>query len=209
MKRLLFTALISLILSSAVFAQIIDDSDLRKLESGKYKLEQGMIQVSFTDTVSADYMEQQLSKYGYEILSSNFKNILLTIQGEPIHEQLNELKANKWVEFLISSTTNITEEELKVISKMNSMDEEKADQLLSGLDKSRGSYPVFISLIQSATSSEANNLISSYPDLDLRIIRESQRSAVIKTEPGKEAEVMEALGQMSFVKSTALIGVIK
>ncbi|MEX2478460.1 MAG: hypothetical protein WD357_08490 [Gracilimonas sp.] len=208
MKQFLFTILISLFLTITIFAQVIDDSDLKKLESGQYKIEQGMIQVSFSDTLSNNYMERKLSEYGYKILSSNFKNILLSIDGEPVREQLEEIKTNRWVEFIIGETTNITEEDIKRISEMNSLDKETMDKLYTQLEQNTNPDPVFISMSYNTTSSQANELISSYPDLGLRIIRGNQRSAVIKTEPGKEAETMEALEHISFVNSTAHIGVI-
>lgn len=206
--RYLLPALFSILLFLPAFGQVIDDSELKKLESGQIKLEPGKIQVTFLDTVTADYMESKLSELGYEVISSDFQNILLSVINDPKPEQLKEIEDNELVEFIMSETSNVSDEELEEISKSDSLDDSKVNQMLAQLNHSRSYDFIFVALSDKATTVDAYQIINKYPELDIRIIKENQRTAIIKTEYEKEAETMSALSELGFVKSTELLGVI-
>lgn len=206
--RYFLLTLFSILIFLPAFGQVIDDSELKKLESGQFKLEPGMIQVTFLDTVTADYMESKLSELGYEVISSDFENILLSVINDPKPEQLKEIEENEFVEFIMSETSNVSDEELEGISKSDSLDDNKVNQMLAQLNHSRKYDFIFVALNDEAIIDDAYQIINSYPELDIRIIKENQRTAIIKTEYKKEAETMSALNKLGFVKSTELLGII-
>lgn len=206
--RILYTVLFTAFINIGAFAQVIDDSDLKKLESGQYQLDEGKIQVTFLDTISFDFMQHKLHELGYEVLNSDFQNIMLSVENDPKSGQLSEIEDNEWVDFIMSETSNISDNELEEISKNDSLDDKKVNLMLAQLNHRKSFDFIFISLNHKATAVEAYEIIGNYPELDIKIVRESQRTAIIKTELEKEAEAMEKLGQLDFVKSTAYLGVI-
>lgn len=189
-----------------VFAQVIDDSSIKQLESGEYTLEEGKIQVTFSDTSSPDYVQQEFDKMGLKILSSNFQPIILTIEDAPATKLMVELEDSKWVDFIMSESAGISDEDIGELSKKDSLDNNRVNQMLAQLNHG-GEYKfIVIGLTYAATLSEVAEIKSNYPDLNIQVSEFSERTAVIQTETEKELETMDELKKLAYVKNTALIG---
>ncbi len=59
------------------------------------------------------------------------------------------------------------------------------------------------------TEEEAKQVVFKYPDFGLKLSPKTSRSVVLKTEVGKEEEVMDKLEPLGYVKSTAYIAVLE
>ncbi len=205
MKELLII-LISTLAPFISFAQVMDDTDIKKLEKGEYNIEAGKVQVTFSDTVSPTFVEQKLDELGYEILSSEIKNIVLSIENNPSPEQLKGLEENVWVEFVMSEAAGSSDKEMEEINNSDTLESDKVNQLLAKLTFSKEYEYVVVALTYSATDKTVEDIKAAYPNLDFVVLQKSQRSAILKTEEDKELEAMDELKQLNFVKNTAMVG---
>jgi hypothetical protein len=198
--------IISVLIPFIGFAQVMDDTDIKKLKKGEYNIEAGKIQVTFSDTVSPTFVEQKLDELGYEILSSEINNIVLSIENNPSPQQLKELEDSEWVEFVVSEAAGNSDKELEEINKSDSLENDKVNQLLAKLTYSKEYEFVVVALTYSATEKTVEDIKATYPDLTFRVVQKSQRSAILKTEEDKELEAMDELKKLHFVKNTAMVG---
>ncbi|MGN8225494.1 hypothetical protein [Gracilimonas sp. BCB1] len=198
--------LISALVPLISFAQVMDDTDIKKLEKGEYNIEAGKIQVTFSDTVSPTFVEQKLDELGYEILSSEIKNIVLSIESNPSPQQLKELEENEWVEFVMSEAAGSSDKEMEEINNSDTLESDKVNQLLAKLTYSKEYEYVVVALTYNATYKTVEDIKAAYPDLTFEVVQKSQRSAILKTEEEKELEAMDELKKLSFVKNTAMVG---
>lgn len=208
MKQII-VLLLSILMSVPAFGQVIDASELNKLESGQFKLEPGKVQITFADTVTDGYMQKKISELGYEVLNSNFQNILLTVTNNPKPEELKKIEDHESVEYVINETSDLNADIIKKVFKNYFLDDSKIEQMLSQKNQNSRLQITFIALHGKATVADAEQIITNNPELDIHIMRKNHRTAIIKTDLEREAEAMDALSQLKIVKSTALLGVIE
>ena len=189
-----------------VGAQVMDDTNIKKLEQGGYNLEAGKVQVTFSDTVSPDFVNHQLSELGYEILSSTFQNIILSIENNPKPGQLNEIESLDYVDFVMSESAGIKDEDIEEMSRKDTVDSDRINTVLTQLNQT-GQYEfIIVGLTHNASQEMVEKLRSAYPELEILVEENSERTAIVKTEVDKELEAMDELKKLHFVKNTALIG---
>ncbi|MCP9291224.1 MULTISPECIES: hypothetical protein [Gracilimonas] len=205
MKQLV-VIIVSVLVPFIGFAQVMDDTDIKKLEKGEYNIEAGKIQVTFSDTVSPTFIEQKLDDMGYEILSSEIKNIVLSIENNPSPQQLKELEESEWVEFVMSEAAGNSDKEMEEINDSDTLGSDKVNQLLAKLTYSKEYEYVVVALTYNATEKTVTDIKAAYPDLKFEVLQKSQRSAILKTEEDKELEAMDELKKLDFVKNTAMVG---
>ncbi|MEQ8524310.1 hypothetical protein [Gracilimonas sp.] len=205
MKKLISIIIYTLVPFFA-FSQVMDDADIKKLEKGEYNLESGKIQVTFSDTVSPNFLETKLDELGFEILSSNIQNIVLSIENNPSPKQLKELEESEWVEFVMSEAAGNADKELEQINESDSLEGNQVNQLLAKLTYSKEYEYVIVALTYSATEETVAHIKAKYPELKFKMVEESQRTAILKTEKDKELEAMDELKKLVFVENTAMVG---
>ena len=118
-----------------VGAQVMDDTNIKKLEQGVYNLEAAKVHVTFSDTVSPDFVNHQLSELGYEILSSTFQNIILSIENNPKPGQLNEIESLDYVDFVMSESAGIKDEDIEEMSRKDTVDSDRINTVLTQLNQ--------------------------------------------------------------------------
>lgn len=208
MKQLVITVFCVLI-PAFVFSQTMDDTNLKKLQEGGYTLEAGKVQVTFTDTVSREFAERKMAELGYEMVSSTFQNIILSIESNPKPGQLNEIESLDYVDFIMSESAGIKDEDIEEISRKDTVDSDRINTVLTQLNQT-GEYEfIIVGLIPSATEEKVEELRKAYPELEILIEEVSQRMAILKTEEEKELEAMDELNKLSFVMNTAMVGVVE
>ena len=65
---------------------------------------------------------------------------------------------------------------------------------------------IIVGLTHNASQEMVEELRSAYPELEILVEENSERTAIVKTEVDKELEAMDELKKLHFVKNTALIG---
>lgn len=200
--------LLFLLLPLGIKAQVMDDNSLKKLQSGEYTLEQGKIQVTFADTVHPEFVADQLDILGYEILSSNFQNIILSIENDPEPKQLKEIENTKWVDFIMTESAEVKDEKIDEIATEDSLKGDKVNRMLAQLNYSTKYEYILVALNFAATNETVDSLRAAFPGLVFKYQEQSERTAILKTDPDKEMEAMDELKKLSFVKNSALIGIL-
>ncbi|MDR9419861.1 hypothetical protein [Gracilimonas sp.] len=198
--KIRFLLIVLLFIAPAIFAQNIDDTELKQLQSGEYGLKAGSIQATFTDAIHPDSALQQMKEKGHKIVSTEFKPILLSIQGEISEEQLTALKENKWVNMVIN--------ESEILSQQQGADPE----ILKKIKENTDIMPTEFTMIQlklEANKKSVDELRMQFPDLSFKMTWSGSRTAVIETEPGKEIDLMDELKKLDIIESTAMIGLLK
>jgi|GEM_PF-1758736 hypothetical protein len=208
MKQLAITIL-CVFMPFFLSAQTMDDANIKKLEQGGYNLEAGKVQVTFSDTVSPDFVNKELSELGYEILSSTFQNIILSIENNPKPGQLNEIESLDYVDFVMSESAGMKDEDIKEMSREDTVDSDRINTVLTQLNQT-GQYEfIIVGLTYNASQEMVEELRKAYPELEILVEEKSQRTAIVKTEEDKELEAMDELNKLAFVKSTAMVGVLE
>lgn len=190
------------------FAQVMDDIDIKKLQSGQYSLAQGKIQVTFADTVHPDFISEEMEKLGYEILNSTFQNIILSIENDPKPTQLKKIENTEWVDFIMTESSEVKDEKIDEIAEEDSLKADKVNRMLAQLNYSTTYEYILVALNFRATTAMADSLIEQFPDLVFRTQEASVRTAILKTAPDKEMEAMDELNMLPYVINTAFIGTV-
>jgi hypothetical protein len=197
------------LMPALAFSQTMDDANLKKLQEGGYSLEPGKVQVTFTDTVSRDFAEKKMTELGYEMLSSTFQNIILSIENNPEPGQLNEIESLDFVDFIMSESAGIKDEDIEEMSRKDTVDSDRINTVLTQLNQTGNYEFIIVGLTYSATEERVDELRKAYPKLEILVEEKSQRMAILKTEEEKELEAMDELMKLSFVKNTAMVGVVE
>lgn len=190
-----------LLLTTTVTAQVIDDTELKQLQSGEYGLESGQIQAIFIETIHPDSALAQLKRKGYTITRTDFKPIMLNIEGKIPENKLKALQEHKWVDRFINEAPK------KLLDQ-----QQKKDSTLNKILENTDSMPPQLSIVQlkmEATGEAVNDLRTQFPELTFKISWAGSRSVVIETEPGTEIDVMDELKNLDIIESTAMMGMLK
>ncbi|WP_020403409.1 hypothetical protein [Gracilimonas tropica] len=204
MKNLI--RILMLLFPGLLMGQVMDESDINKLEQGKYKLEKGKVQVSFVDTVSLGYVKEEFGKLGLKILTTDFKPIILQVYEMPENLSLEELEENEWVELVFHTSANMDETAQEEIKEKYSSRLKEVISLYEQI-KREGFYEITLVVMTSEAMKESfEKLLEQYPGMNAEILQQSEKSAVVETEENRELDVMDLLNELDYVKNTAMIG---
>jgi hypothetical protein len=194
---------------SALQAQVIDTSELDKLQKGEYTLAEGQLQVLFDDTTTQSYIEKEFLKSGLEIKSLDFNNVILTLGSHPEKNQLRSLQGEASVKAVINESSYLLtdNDERKPFDDLGFQNIDPED--ISEFQFKDAYQFVFVILDDNANMKSANKIIADYPELKLSVLSEGRRSAVVLTSPNNEEEVISLLESKPFVQSVAYMGVIE
>lgn len=192
-----------------LMAQTIDDSDIQKLQTGEYKLAEGKIQVSFEHGVSEEEMRGEVTRLGYEVESAVFQSLILNIDNKTEETQLAEIMALSVVDSVLDLRHEYDSYALNKIKESRKMTDSEFKEFLEDLEEEGPPGFLLVYLNADATESTAEVLRSQFENLEFRVFKAAQRTAIIKTEVGKELEAMDELNAHSFVENSAFVGVIE
>lgn len=207
------TILLSLIFLSLSFtalqAQVIDTSELDKLQSGEYKIAEGQLQVVFADTTTKAFTLQEMHNLGIEVKSTDFKSILMIIENHPEKDHIRSIQKDDTVYFILNEASYINSGENLMTTERNIMEGNIDPKAVSDFKFKAEYQVVMIQLIETATMQDANRIIDLHPDLKFRVLSEPRRSAVIQSSPENEDEIISILENKPYVQSVAYMGVLE
>lgn len=192
-----------------VIAQTMDDSELQKLQTGEYKLAEGKIQVSFEHGVSEEEMRAEVTRLGYEVESAVFESFVLNIDNKTNEVQLAEIKALSVVDSVVDLRHEYDSEMLNEIKESRKMSDSEFNKFLEEVEEHGPLGILLVYLNADAPESTVEVLRSQFENLEISVFKPAQRTAIIKTEVGKELEAMDKLNTSSFVENSAFVGVIE
>jgi hypothetical protein len=192
-----------------VIAQTMDDSAIQDLQNGEYKLAEGKLQVSFEQGVSEEEMRAEVTRLGYEVESAVFENYVLHVDNRIEEDQLTEIEGLTVVDSVLDHRRQYDANLQNKIKESRMMSDAERNELLEQLEKQQGpSGLLLVFLNAGATESTVKEIRSQFENLEISVFKPAQRTAIIKTEVGKELEAMDELNTHSFVENSAFVGVI-
>jgi archaellum component FlaC len=122
---------------------------------------------------------------------------------------LNEIESLDFVDFIMSESAGIKDEDIEEMSRKDTVDSDRINTVLTQLNQTGNYEFIIVGLTYSATEERVDELRKAYPKLEILVEEKSQRMAILKTEEEKELEAMDELMKLSFVKNTAMVGVVE
>lgn len=210
MRVTIFLSLILLLLSfTALQAQVIDTSELDKLQSGEYKIAEGQLQVVFADTTTQSFVESEFTSLGVELKSLEFDNVILSIGNHPSRDQIRLLQDEASVKAVMNESSYLSSDSQEQIQINGSGFQNIEPDNLSEFEFKEAYQFVFVIMDDNVNAERAGILINRYPDLKLNIFTKGRRAAVVVTSPDKEEEIISILESKPYVQSVAYMGVLE
>jgi len=210
MRVTIFLSLFFFFLSfTALQAQVIDTSELDKLQSGEYKIAEDQLQLLFTDTTTKAFALQEMHKMGIEIKSTDFKSFLMIIENHPEKNHIRSIQKDDAVYFILNEASYINSGENLLATERNIMEGNIDPETVSDFKFKDEYQVVMIQLKETATIQDANRIIDLHPDLKFRVLFEPRRSAVIQINPENENEIISILESKPYIQSVAYMGVLE
>lgn len=210
MRVTILLSFILLFLSfTALQAQVIDTSELDKLQSGEYKIAEGQLQVVFADTTTQSFVESEFTSLGVELKSLEFDNVILSIGNHPSRDQIRLLQDEASVKAVMNESSYLSSDSQEQIQINGSGFQNIEPDNLSEFEFKEAYQFVFVIMDDNVNAERAGILIDRYPDLKLNIFTKGRRAAVVVTSPDKEEEIISILESKPYVQSVAYMGVIE
>lgn len=194
--------LISIFWIITVQAQIIDDSSIQKAEQS-YEFVEGKFVAFLVDTISPAYVEKAFSVLNIPILSMNMQRALIGLVNNPSQESLATLLNHSKIH-LISKTSEA--DVLNIMLKNSNLSD---DQKRGYRENSLPVITYFIEFNYSVDIQEVGKIMEMFDDIEYNLLREPERTVTLQAEAGNEPITMDRVEELSFVKGTAMMGVIQ
>lgn len=194
--------LISIFWIITVQAQIIDDSSIQKAEQS-YEFVEGKFVAFLVDTISPAYVEKAFSVLNIPILSMNMQRALIGLVNNPSQESLATLLNHSKIH-LISKTSEA--DVLNIMLKNSNLSD---DQKRGYRENSLPVITYFIEFNYSVDIQEVGKIMEMFDDIGYNLLREPERTVTLQAEAGNEPITMDRVEELSFVKGTAMMGVIQ
>lgn len=207
MARQNFLFIVLWILSSALSAQVIDDSSIEKNQNGNYNFVEGQFVAYLSDTVSPTFIHNQFQNLGISILEVTIEPLLIALVNRPTRERLEEMELHQHIIGIFQ--TSLTKERKNLEFKLsdptlNAQQKKAIRQLLSMPQED-----YVIEFDYSVDVKKAKRVMGEFRDVAYKIFRNSLRTVTLEAEPGNEPLLMDKIEQLPFVESTAMIGTVK
>ncbi len=192
----------------AINAQIIGDEALRQLELGNVSFLEGEFIAFLADTCSPGYVEQTLTELGYEITYSDIHPLTISLVNAPSQETLDDFFQHPGILDYSNEPAPFDSLYFKELLNQQKLSKEEYDAAYERIIRSQSIPKTIIRFNYHVTEDSVKTIMRNYRSIAYQIVPGNIKSVNIKTEPGTEQEVMEEIEKLSFVDSTALIGVI-
>ncbi len=194
--------------SSLLFAQIIGDDALRKVQSGQASTLEGEFIAYLADTVSPDYATSQLEALGFELGNIDIQPFTIAIVNQPDSGVLKELASQPEVLDFENQPDLVDSAYFRDLLGSQDLSPEEARAALERIIQSQRVQRLFIRFNYSMDERAVKKFMGTYRSVAYEIISDFPRTINILVEPGTEKDQMLVVEELPFVKYTALIGII-
>lgn len=198
-----------LFFSGTIQAQIIGDESLQKLQNGEVSFLEGEFIAFLEDTVSPAFVRAAFSRLGYELGFEEIQSIQISVINSPPDSTIERLRTHPLVSNVLQRSEKVDTTAIKEALKAQGVEGSFYNQALENILNTPPSVSIICDFEFSVNEAKLKEIMGSFRNVAYEILRNIPRSVNIKAEPGNEPEAMDAVEQLPFVQSTALIGVIK
>jgi hypothetical protein len=208
MHRFFYAIIFISLISTSIHAQIIGDDALRKIEDGNVTTLEGEFIVYLSDTVSPDFVTQQLESLGYQLGFTDIQPFTIAIINQPDEETVNEISTKPEVLEVSLKPDPVDSTYFKDLLASQGLTESEYEAALSRIIASQTIERLYLQFQYSMNERAVINFMTNYRSVAYEIISDFPRTVNILVEPGTERDVMLNVEKLPFVEYTALIGVI-
>lgn len=204
----LFTLLFVIVAPVSLSAQTIGDEALQRAQSGDVTFLEGEFIAYLADTVSPDFVREQLASEGFEITSENIEPIMIKVFYGPSDSTLNKIEAHPLITELKQvspqiDTTAIMNDVLTLGVPMS-----QREQVLQRMIDAENVPEFIITFDYPVNERRAKQIMGEFRNVAYDLLSAYPRTVNIKTEPGNEPEIMEQVEKLTFVESAAMIAIL-
>ena len=194
----------ALLTSFSAFGQTDSDS-ITTLPSGKYNFTKGAVHVSLSDTVAPDFIKNQFSQLGYEILKEDIFPLRGYFIGEHEPQEITRLTRHPYVESIQSSNRGWNEDVFQRMVEKQNMSPEDSAAARKRFGEMYSMITNHITFKYHVTEQMAEGFVSSNDNIGIKLMLFTPRSVIIRTKVGEERKAMKALEVLPFVAGTSFI----
>lgn len=197
-------------ISLLCLAQVAKGQDeIQRVTAGDYAFAKGEIQVTFTDTVSREFVNEQMNLLGYEIIDLSVDPVFLWVRNNPDEEEIEILRRDPRVDSILVEQRGITEQALQRMFERDSIPPEDQQKVRERFEEMSNRKIIRLYFHHNIREKGAQKFIAEYEDIEFRLNMVTPKTAIIKTEVGNEREVMKELKRLIYVKNTAYIAILE
>ncbi|MCR9130959.1 MAG: hypothetical protein NXI08_00205 [bacterium] len=196
-------------LPSGVYAQIIGDEALQKLQRGQSTTVEGEFIAYLADTVSPDYAITQLEALGFDLGYIDIQPFTIAIVNRPESEVIDKLTSQPEILEFVYQPDLVDSAYFRELVDAQGLSKEETDAAFKRVLESQRIERLFIRFQYSMNESAVKAFMANYRSVAYEIISDFPRTVNILVEPGSENEQMLKVEQLPFVQYTALIGIIE
>jgi hypothetical protein len=196
-------------LPSGVYAQIIGDEALQKLQRGQSTTVEGEFIAYLADTVSPDYAITQLEALGFELGYIDIQPFTIAIVNQPESEVIDELTSQPEILEFAYQLDLVDSAYFRELVDAQGLSKEETDAAFKRVLESQRIERLFIRFQYPMNEGAVKAFMANYRSVAYEIISDFPRTVNILVEPGTENEQMLKVEQLPFVQYTALIGIIE
>ncbi|HCD52638.1 MAG TPA: hypothetical protein DEQ34_09335 [Balneolaceae bacterium] len=176
-----------------------------QLPPGDIKFAKGKIIVELADTVTSGFVEYQFKRLGYEILELKIAPLYGRIPQKLSNKQLTDLLYHPYIQHIEHLQRTFDEERFLASVKEKNMNPDDSLRYRNFLIRIAENAGYVVTFEEDVTTEMAETFSATQPELTLNVLQRPPNMVVVKTEPGKEKEVMDDLELLVYVTNTAMI----
>ncbi len=205
----LFAIIFLFVFSTAGYAQVIDDSSIDDINSGKVSFVEGRFVAYLTDTVSIGFIFEQFSLLGLQLAGTDIHPLQITIVNNPPDSTVYRLRSHPGIAFVESTRSDLVESAfMDSLKKLNLTPEAFQNARIDFL-RSQPIGSFIIEFDYSVNEARLKEIMGGFRNVAYNITQNIARTVQIYTEPGNEEQVMAKVDSLPFVQYVALIGLLE
>ena len=205
----LFAIIFLCVFSTAGYAQVIDDSSIDDINSGKVTFAEGRFVAYLADTTSPDFVFEQFSLLGLQLADTDIHPLQITIVNNPPDSTIYRLRSHPGIAFVESTRSDLVESAfMDSLKKLNLTPEAFQNARIDFL-RSQPIGSFIIEFDYSVNEARLKEIMGGFRNVAYNITQNIARTVQIYTEPGNEEQVMAKVDSLPFVQYVALIGLLE
>jgi hypothetical protein len=190
-------------------AQTIGDEALQRAQSGDVSFVEGEFIAYLADTVSPGFVESSLANNGFEIAGTYIKPVKIRIQSRPDSSTLSALSSHPLVKELTKVSPKIDTVQIRNELASMGIPMSQRSAALQRMINAANVPQYHITFQFAVNETKLKEVMGEFRNVAYEILQNYPRTVNIKTEPGKEPDVMEQVEGLPFVETTAMIAILE
>ena len=205
----LFTTILLCAFSTTGYAQIIDDSSIDDINSGKVSFVEGRFVAYLADTVSPSVVFEQFNLLDLQLADADIHPLQITVVNTPADSTIYQLRSHPEIRFVEAIQTNLDESDFLDSLKKLDLSFEAFQNARFDFLRSQSIGSFVIEFDYSVNETKLKKIMGEFRNVAYNITQNIARTIQVYSDPSNEEEIMTRVDSLPFVKYVALIGVLE